>query len=304
MPLPDKESFFKKFNVDTSSFEQSNLEWADLEAIHDDYIKMSNTLLKPQLTSVVESLHNIDRVHSIRYRIKDPEHLIEKIIRKCSLDSERKISIDNYYTEITDLIGIRAIHLYKCDWKSIHDFITTMWKPIEKPKYYHRAGDSQQYIQEIKDNGIEAETHPVGYRSIHYTMRINELQGKPIICEIQVRTIFEEGWSEIDHQIRYPYFTEDKLSEEFLQIFNRLAGSADEMGTFIRNLKQSYEQANDKIPELANNPDVQKLTSNISTLTTPLSKSDQPNPLNSFWGGVGTLVLLKLLLDPKKQGDS
>ncbi len=53
---------------------------------------------------------------------------------------------------------------------------------------------------------------------------------------MQVRTIFEEGWSEIDHKVRYPNFSEEQTTKYFLDIFNRLAGSADEMGSFVKAL--------------------------------------------------------------------
>ncbi len=59
---------------------------------------------------------------------------------------------------------------------------------------------------------------------------------RKIFSEIQVRTIFEEGWSEIDHKVRYPNFMDNKLVSYFLTIFNRMSGSADEMGTFVNDL--------------------------------------------------------------------
>ena len=56
--------------------------------------------------------------------------------------------------------------------------------------------------------------------------------------EIQVRTVFEEAWSEIDHIIRYPYDVDNPVLTEYLAIFNRIVGSADEMGMFIKKLKK------------------------------------------------------------------
>jgi len=78
---------------------------------------------------------------------------------------------------------------------------------------------------------------------------------------LQVRTIFEEGWSEIDHKVRYPRQSNDPELGFLLAIFNRLAGSADEMGTFTKILaanlreqatkaKQSARQIQEKEAEL------------------------------------------------------
>lgn len=58
-------------------------------------------------------------VHSVRYRIKKLERVIEKIIRKRIEDPDRIIDLSNYTKVITDLIGIRALHLFKDNWQSI-----------------------------------------------------------------------------------------------------------------------------------------------------------------------------------------
>lgn len=37
--------------------------------------------------------------------------------------------------------------------------------------------------------------------------------------------------------MRYPYDIDNPVIIEYLGIFNRIVGSADEMGTFIKNMK-------------------------------------------------------------------
>lgn len=68
---------------------------------------------------------------------------------------------------------------------------------------------------------------------MHYLIRIPYLS-KYYIAEIQVRTIFEEGWSEINHLHNYPCRAEEPMLGESLSILNSLAGNADEMASFIR----------------------------------------------------------------------
>lgn len=46
---------------------------------------------------------------------------------------------------------------------------------------------------------------------------------------------------EIDHKVRYPNFSDDKLIESILQTFNRIAGSADEIGSFVVWLAESLK---------------------------------------------------------------
>jgi hypothetical protein len=60
--------------------------------------------------------------------------------------------------------------------------------------------------------------------------------------EIQVRTIFEEAWAEIDHQFRYPNDPNDPYLEASLIILNGMAGTADMLGTLIGGLDQERQK--------------------------------------------------------------
>ncbi|MCX6765948.1 MAG: RelA/SpoT domain-containing protein [Candidatus Moranbacteria bacterium] len=197
---------------------------------------------------IEEKLHTLDIVHSVRYRIKDSEHLLAKIIRKKIEDPKREITIHNYKSLITDLIGIRAIHLFKEDWVFIHKFIEDNWDLHEQPLAYIREGDAGPCVEEYKKYKCNVELHPHGYRSVHYL--IQSRPGRdPYIAEIQVRTIFEEGWSEIDHTIKYPNSIADPLLNKFLDTFNVLAGNSDQMGSFVRRLKDDLLKGTEKIEE-------------------------------------------------------
>ena len=81
-------------------------------------------------------------MHSVRYRIKDSGHLLAKIIRKKIADPAREITLHNYRSAITDLIGIRAINLLKEDWVFIHKFIEDGWDLCEQPIAYIREEDA------------------------------------------------------------------------------------------------------------------------------------------------------------------
>lgn len=258
--------FFSKYNIDEDEFQNTGLDKEDLIMIYEDYIgKIAS--FKSAAAMVVEILRRSNAVHSIKYRIKDPEHLIEKIIRKRIDNQERVITVQNYNIEITDLIGIRVLHLFKNEWIPIHEFISENWDLHEMPTAYIREGDSDKIQEIFKELKCDVKIHDFGYRSVHYLIKFQP-QKEKIISEIQVRTIFEEGWSEIDHEIRYPYSNDNPIISNYLEIFNRLAGSADEMGTFVKHLdmelkemKCSYANAikekNDSISDLEDT--IQKL---------------------------------------------
>ncbi|MCY8297606.1 hypothetical protein MOC56_13925, partial [Bacillus inaquosorum] len=57
------------------------LDWSTLKEIYDDYLGSFN-LLKSTGETIAGILRTHPNVHSVRMRIKDPEHLIEKLIRK------------------------------------------------------------------------------------------------------------------------------------------------------------------------------------------------------------------------------
>ena len=56
--------------------------------------------------------------------------------------------------------------------------------------------------------------------------------------EIQGRTLFEEGWSEIDHDIVYKSGLNDEMLEDYSRMLNRLSGLADEMSSYFRRIKE------------------------------------------------------------------
>ena len=71
--------------------------------------------------------------------------------------------------------------------------------------------------------------------------------------EIQVRTLFEEAWGEIDHAIVYPDYQEDRLLNEYTGLLNRLSGLADEMSDFFTSLKVQKENNDFKKETIENN---------------------------------------------------
>ena len=234
------QEFLLKNNLTESDFLNSKLEWEDLLKIGITHAENYN-LLKETAVMLSSVLQQVDEVHSVRWRVKDPEHLMAKIIRKLNDNNQKYVGIcaENYTSVVTDLIGIRVLHLFKKDWQPIHEFIKSMCKLSEKPVVYIRKGDDLE-SEEYNDEDCEVKIHNAGYRSAHYITTTRPMKDD-IFTEIQVRTIFEEGWSEIDHRVRYPNFSDNELLNYFLMIFNRFSGSADEMGSFVLSLRETIE---------------------------------------------------------------
>lgn len=242
--LLTEDEFLHNNRITQQQWQASPITWSTLKAIglcHEQRTEALNLTAESYAGIIQQCSH----VHSVRWRVKNPQHLMEKIVRKTQSHSvtfkAKYLGINQYnYDEIvTDLIGVRALHLFKDDGLAIHDYLISQWQYEEPPVFYVRSGDDEVFAKLPKD--IKVKIHPAGYRSLHYVFG-SELQQRRIFTEVQVRTIFEEAWTEIDHKIRYPNFSTDEEICSFLLIFNRLVGSADEMGSFVKQLAIEAEQ--------------------------------------------------------------
>ena len=202
LPLNQKK-FLEEYGISRSKFKRADISWADVRLIYSSHSKNSPYLYAVG-KFVEEHLRLLSSVHSTRMRVKEPEHLIEKIIRKRADEGRLDITADNYKNRITDLVGVRALHLLKSDWFSIHEYILQKWDLLEKPEAKVRQGDPETLLELFRTHQCDINTHPAGYRSVHYLLSLQPTKMN-VAVEIQVRTLFEEGWSEIDHKVRYPY---------------------------------------------------------------------------------------------------
>lgn len=240
-----KKQFLDTYNINELELEELNIDWQDLKAIHDDFLECRKSY-ETQADLIANILRGQPKVHSVKTRIKDMRHLMEKLIRKTPSRREKygkdfKFTVDNYKDEITDLLGIRVIHIFKEDWEEIHNFITSMWN-VREIVANVREGDTTKKFDE---QGIAVRSRPSGYRSVHYLIE-SYPTNKKLITEVQVRTIFEEGYGEIDHQLRYSHEDIPELLGQNLMLLNRIAGSSDEMASLINMLSQSIQEVENK----------------------------------------------------------
>ena len=259
----NKEEFLTTYKINEDELKSLNIDWHDLEEIDKDFNNYKKSY-ETQAELIANILRSQPKVHSVKTRVKDSSHLIEKIIRKTperrmKYGDDFKFTVDNYKNEITDLLGIRVIHIFKEDWEEIHEFITSMWDVMEIVANI-REGDNKK---EFEAKGIEVCSRLSGYRSVHYFV-VSYPTNKKLIAEVQVRTIFEEGYGEIDHQLRYSHDDIPDVLAQNLMLLNRIAGSSDEMASLINILSKSFKDVksefehkinkkNQQILELKNN---------------------------------------------------
>jgi len=278
----DQTKFLESNRISQEVWEKASISWQELLSIKLDY-ESRRSLLEDAAQYAVKVIQGFKGVHSVRWRVKSAEHLLEKIIRKRGQDKVSKkyqtIDASNYLSVVTDLIGVRALHLFKTDVLEIHPQIINMWQMGEKPISYVRAGDRSDLIDDLKQCGINSKVHNAGYRSVHYIIKMRPGMVN-IFLELQVRTIFEEAWSEIDHKVRYPNFSDNKQIEEVLTIFNRLSGGADELGGFIKGLSVEFDTLDEKIEKSYRDRDqalaeIQRLLSQLTSVQEENSQSSE-----------------------------
>lgn len=181
-------------------------------------------------------------IHSIKSWIKDAEHLRDKLQRK--IESGRKITVDNFRNEVTDLIGVRILYLYQDQFKTIHNEIMKQinerneWKFMEDPKAYTWDPEAAKTYEALS---IRHEIKETFYTSVHYVIRPYNNDSPPC-CEIQVRTLFEEIWGEIDHTINYPHATDSIACKEQLKVLAKLISSGTRLSDSIFRSYNEYNE--------------------------------------------------------------
>lgn len=167
-------------------------------------------------------------VHSVKSRLKDSDHLKDKLIRKH--EGDNPITADNLFTRVTDLAGVRVLHLYQEQSRAIHAAITDKvesqrdWVFNEPPKAYTWDPEAQGFFASM---GLEVQVKDSFYTSVHYLVRPRA--DSPHCCEIQVRTLFEEIWGEVDHTLNYPTPTNDIACREQLRVLTKVVGAGSRL---------------------------------------------------------------------------
>lgn len=110
----------------------------------------------------------------------------------------------NLLVKVTDLAGIRILHLYTRQFAAIDPLIREIlaedqYRLIEGPFARTWDDESREYFRSL---GVNTELSPNLYTSVHYV--VESASKTKVTCEIQVRTLMEEVWGEVDHSINYP----------------------------------------------------------------------------------------------------
>lgn len=203
---------------------------------HDVYDSFT-LAMKALLLDLLQRYHI--RVLSVTSRLKKRE----------SLGSKLAIVGRNYKNleDVTDICGLRIITYYPDEINSVSSLISNEFNV-----------DSKNSVD--KRSLIAADRF--GYLSVHYVVKLSDdrllltenRRFSNCKAEIQVRSILQHAWAEIEHDLEYK--TEKPVSREIRRSFSRLAGLlelADDEFVRIRNVVSSEE--NKITQELIDSPE-------------------------------------------------
>ena len=166
-------------------------------------IKVNYEAYKSYFSKTIENILNVlkDKIHlmsqpTYKSRVKSFESYYKKILRQ----KPKEAVETNSFVYLTDMMGIRMICAFLEDINIAVEQIKKLFD-----------------VQEVEIKGAEKKFSEFGYESVHVLIKIPEIcrpdfagdfkDLKPImddiVCEIQIRTILQDAWAEVEHELIY-----------------------------------------------------------------------------------------------------
>lgn len=185
-------------------------------------------------------------VHFIKYRLKDPRHLRAKLCKKALEDKKARrkpiIHEENLFQEITDLAGVRILHLHTDQIAEMNERILAIllegrYTVVEGPVANIWDDEADRYFTKLGFKTVLRETM---YTSVHYDIKLNTVTG--VRCELQVRTLAEELWAEVSHTVDYPKPTSSIACQEQLKVLARVTSGCTRLVDSIFRSREEFEK--------------------------------------------------------------
>lgn len=210
-----------------------------------------------QMNNLVERLILDNNISSISSRIKSQNSLKNKIDNKQKKMNESLYKY-NSLNDITDVCGLRICTIYSDDVDKISNII-----------------EDEFFID--RENSIDKrstlEPDKFGYLSVHYIVSLSKDRAKlteyerfkGFKFEIQIRSILQNTWAEIEHDLGYK--SEKGIPQSIKRDFSRLAGLLEIADKEFINIRNSLNEYTNKVTEkIQNSNDVESIDINRISL--------------------------------------
>lgn len=137
-------------------------------------------------------------------RIKERDECVAKFGRKYRAKLEEEKTAYSIKDHITDLIGVRVVCLYYDDIEPIHRILRGNFEIVDVTDRISK---------------IESSDDAFGYKGLHLDLKLKAPRNeqpeysrfKGLRFEVQIRTIVQDAWSNLDHKIKYKRSIPQKL---------------------------------------------------------------------------------------------
>src|SRR5574344_2521752 len=166
-----------------------------IKDIYESYSSCFSEIMN-DIVSVLQSNIKLMSQPTYKTRVKSFNSYYKKVLRLKS----KEINTTESIVYLTDMMGIRVICAF------LEDINIT----LEQIKKIFQ-------IKEIEVKGAEKKISEFGYESIHVLVSIPKeiidsaklkfndiyLEVEELVCEIQIRTILQDAWAEVEHELIY-----------------------------------------------------------------------------------------------------
>lgn len=179
-------------------------------------VKETYDALLPSYESASSKLRNL--VNALLEAKKIKVHAVESRVKSSESFCQKAGSYDNPFSDITDYIGLRIICYIPSDIEKVCSLIEREFDIDEKNS-----------VNKTKSLG----TDKVGYESVHYVCCLNSARKalsefsfmRDFCFEIQIRTILQHTWAEIEHDKNYKF--NGTLPDSLKRRFNIISGTLE-----------------------------------------------------------------------------
>lgn len=161
-------------------------------------------------------------IETIKARIKSPESIAEKLIKK-----KLPITYEAITENINDFAGLRIICSFPEDIYMLADCLL-----------------QQDDITLIKRKDYIKNPKPNGYRGLHLVVEVPiflQNEKKPMKVEVQLRTIAMDFWASLEHKLRYKKNLNPKLSAELEKELKACSDEAAELDIRMQSIRKRIE---------------------------------------------------------------